>query len=328
MDVVIPVHESPPSASGRTKAWRLLAACLILVVTLLRLAYLAYACPLDLAPDEAHYWDWSRHLDWSYYSKGPLVAWLIRASCQLTGPWSRSLTGTEMLAVRLPAVLCGALLLTGLYVLTVQVWRRESLACACVAVALTLPLTAAGSALMTIDAPYTCCWTWALVFGHQAIFRRSRWAWPATGIVVGLGILAKYTMVLWVPSVSLFLLFSPAHRRQLLQSGFWIMTATAGLCCFPIIIWNIQNHWVTLWHVLGLSGLVKPDPGPTLHWNGPGIYLGSQFALLLGFWFIAWIAAMTAFRPGVKTEESVPYLWWLSAPMFLVFLLFSVKTRR
>lgn len=210
MDVVIPVHESPPSASGRTKAWRLLAACLILVVTLLRLAYLAYACPLDLATDEAHYWDWSRHLDWSYYSKGPLVAWLIRASCQLTGPWSRSLTGTEMLAVRLPAVLCGALLLTGLYVLTVQVWRRESLACACVAVALTLPLTAAGSALMTIDAPYTCCWTWALVFGHQAIFRRSRWAWPATGIVVGLGILAKYTMVLWVPSVSLFLLFSPA----------------------------------------------------------------------------------------------------------------------
>ena len=38
------------------------------------LAYLGSNCPLDLAPDEAHYWDWSRHLDWSYYSKGPLVA--------------------------------------------------------------------------------------------------------------------------------------------------------------------------------------------------------------------------------------------------------------
>ena len=61
-------------------------------------------CPLELAPDEAHYWDWSRHLDWSYYSKGPLVAWLIRASCELFGPLSLELTGSLAAAVRLPAV--------------------------------------------------------------------------------------------------------------------------------------------------------------------------------------------------------------------------------
>src|SRR6516162_8030467 len=103
---------------------RLAAAVLILGATVLRVFYLAHNCPLDLAPDEAHYWDWSRHLDWSYYSKGPLVAYLIRLSCTLAGDWSRTVTGTEMLAVRLPAVLCGSLLLTSLYVLTVQVFRR------------------------------------------------------------------------------------------------------------------------------------------------------------------------------------------------------------
>ena len=83
-------------------------------------------CPLDLAPDEAHYWDWSRHLDWSYYSKGPLVAYLIRASCELAGPWSMQHTGNLMFAVRLPAVLCGGLLLVSIYVLTVQVFGRRS----------------------------------------------------------------------------------------------------------------------------------------------------------------------------------------------------------
>src|SRR5437667_7759830 len=97
--------------------WRLLALSLVLATALLRFLYLALACPLDLAPDEAHYWDWSRNLDWSYYSKGPVVAYLIRSSCLLAGPWSRSLTGTDMLAVRLPAVLCGAFLLVSLYVL-------------------------------------------------------------------------------------------------------------------------------------------------------------------------------------------------------------------
>src|SRR6202008_1018912 len=100
------------------------AAGLIAGSAALHLAYL-YRCPLDLAPDEAHYWDWSRHLDWSYYSKGPGVAWLIRLSCELFATLSLRLTGTEMLAVRLPAVVCGSLLLISLYVLTVQVFRRD-----------------------------------------------------------------------------------------------------------------------------------------------------------------------------------------------------------
>src|SRR5205807_7350030 len=107
----------------RPWVWRGAAALLILAAAALRILYLANDCPLDLAPDEAHYWDWSRHLDWSYYSKGPLVALLIRLSCELLGPLSRSLTGTDLLAVRLPAVICGALLLTSLYVLTIQVHR-------------------------------------------------------------------------------------------------------------------------------------------------------------------------------------------------------------
>src|SRR5438552_6577273 len=116
------------SLLGTAWPWRLLAGLLVLAAAALRLTYLASDCPLDLAPDEAHSWDWSRHLDWSYYSKGPLVAWIIRASCEIFGNWSVSLIGSEMLAVRLPAVLCGTLLLLSLYILTVQVFASERLA--------------------------------------------------------------------------------------------------------------------------------------------------------------------------------------------------------
>src|SRR4051794_29489496 len=143
--------------------WRLLAVALILASAALHVGYLTHDCPLDLAPDEAHYWDWSRHLDWSYYSKGPLVALLIRGSCELFGPWSEAVCGSPMVAIRLPAILCGALLLTSLYVLTVQTLRNEKLAATVVALALTLPPVVAGASLMTIDAPYTACWGWALV---------------------------------------------------------------------------------------------------------------------------------------------------------------------
>src|SRR5271166_2489176 len=157
-------------------ACRVCAAIFIVVAAGLHIGYLTWNCPLDLSPDEAHYWDWSRHLDWSYYSKGPLVAYLIRAGCETVGGWSEQHTAGLAFAVRLPAVVCGSLLLLSLYVLAVQVYRREMLALGVVALALTLPAMAVGASLMTIDAPYTCCWGWALVLGHRAVFRGSRWA--------------------------------------------------------------------------------------------------------------------------------------------------------
>src|SRR5271155_403291 len=90
-----------PGVLVASPAWecRLAAAFLILGVTVAHLLYLGIRCPIDLAPDEAHYWDWSRHLDWSYYSKGPLVAWLIRLSCDLFGSWSLAWSGTLMPAL-------------------------------------------------------------------------------------------------------------------------------------------------------------------------------------------------------------------------------------
>jgi 4-amino-4-deoxy-L-arabinose transferase-like glycosyltransferase len=327
--VLMPLRASRIALSSGS--CRLLAACLILGAAALHLGYLVNHCPLDLAPDEAHYWDWSRpeHLDWSYYSKGPLIAYLIRGGCALAGSWSIEHTGNLTLAVRLPAVVCGSLLLVSLYLLTVQVYRSDVLALAVVGLALTLPLIAVGSSIMTIDAPYTCCWGWALVLGHRAIFRGSTWAWPLLGVTLGLGMLAKYTMIVWLPSAALFLLMTPAYRQLLWSRGFGCTIAVAGLCCLPILIWNAQHDWVTFRHVLGLSGLhdgAESVSSPKIHWLGPLYYLGGQCALLLGYWFVVWAAAMIAHRPGRESDDGVRYLWWLSAPMFLLFLAFSPKT--
>src|SRR5437870_4348676 len=172
----------PPETPEHRWLWRGGALALILLASVFHVLYLTHDCPLDLAPDEAHYWDWSRHLDWSYYSKGPLVAFLIRGSCEIAGTWSVEHTGNLMFAVRLPAVVCGSLLLVALYILTVQVFGRDKLGLGVLGVGLSLPLIAAGTSLMTIDSPYTCCWAWALVCAHRAVFRGSWWAWPLAGL--------------------------------------------------------------------------------------------------------------------------------------------------
>jgi hypothetical protein len=155
------------------------------------------------------------------------------------------------------------------------------------------------------------------------VFGGKKWAWPATGLLIGLGILAKYNMGLWPISLGLFLLFSRQYRPLLWRPGFWVMTTIAGLCCLPILLWNWQHDWVTVRHVQGLAGLRE---GPRWHWMGPVVYLGSQCGLYLVFWFVAWAAAMVAHRPWKEQQPGLQYLWWLSAPMFVVFLLFSFKT--
>lgn len=322
MSLNLELADEATDSTERIWLWRALAVGLIVAAAAGRIYYLACACPLDLSPDEAHYWDWSRRLDWSYYSKGPVVAVLIRLGSMLFGSLSTLLTGDQMLAVRLPAVLCGSMLLFSLYVLTVQVFRRERLAAAVVAVGLTFPLLNAGAILMTIDAPFACCWGWALVLGYMAIFSGRWWAWPALGLIVGVGILAKYTMVLWFPCLALFLLTCPEKRYLLLRPGFRVMTTIVALCCLPLWLWNAQHDWVSYEHMLGHAGL---HGSVSVHWLGPLIFIGGQFVLLLGFWFVAWVEALWARGPWRERRPEIGFLWWLSAPVFVVFLLFSFK---
>ena len=79
---------------------------IILVSLAARLVFAATG-QLDLVQDEAQYWDWSRRLQASYYSKGPLVAYLIAAGT--------AVFGDTQLGVRLPAILSGTLTLALLH---------------------------------------------------------------------------------------------------------------------------------------------------------------------------------------------------------------------
>jgi 4-amino-4-deoxy-L-arabinose transferase-like glycosyltransferase len=341
------VHSSPRGPG--VNVYAALAGLLILVSFLIHLAYIASPSALDLAPDEAHYWLWSQHLDAGYYSKGPLVAWLIRGSVELLGDWSRNHLGSEAFAIRFPATICGSLLLVSIYVLTRRCFRDERLALLVLLFALTFPVLSVGQTIMTIDAPFTCCWGWALVLGHRVWSKASHVAWPVLGLVIGLGMLAKFTMILWPISFTLFLLASSRRRNLVRSRNFWLMLIVAAICCLPMLWWNWRHDWVSLRHLGQQSGLNDPVGS---RWLGPVRYMVGQFGLLLGFWFVVWGAAMLRFwwnhlipllpfpkREGGNSHAALAlgdasrgialsegYLWFLSAPAFFWFGLFSFIT--
>ena len=81
-------------ASDQTQNWLIGSA--LLIITLLR-SVAVITTPLELGVDEAQYWLWSQTPDFGYFTKPPLIAWIIGLA-----HW---LFGHQMWAVRLPACL-------------------------------------------------------------------------------------------------------------------------------------------------------------------------------------------------------------------------------
>ena len=339
------------------RACKRIAGGLILASVVFHLVYLAFNCPLDLSPDEAHYWQWSRHLAWSYYSKGPLVAWLIRASCELFGPASEALTGSLMLAVRLPAIACHAALLAGWYVLTASTLKSHRAALATVALAMTLPPVIAGAVLMTIDPPFLACWCWAAIGvwkgleGEQrqpnpltpfpkkeggtessavlspspfrggvgeGFFARALLWWLLAAVCSALGVLAKYPMVLLPCGVFGYLLFT--RRDELKRPGFWVFALGSAAGLVPVLLWNWANDWVTFRHV---GTQAAGTGGSGIRWFGPLTFAVGQAGFLIGVWFAVWVAA--AWRARRAADPAVAFLWWTSVPVWCVFAVASFK---
>ena len=142
--------------------------------------YLNRFCPLDLSGDEAQYWDWSRRLDLSYYSKGPLVAYIIRASC--------AVFGETMQAVRYPAILLGAGTSIFAYLLTLKLFRSDRLALGATLMFSIVPIFIFGGIFMTIDAPLLFCWAAATYFAAVAIFDEKLSGVGAGGRFCGAGV--------------------------------------------------------------------------------------------------------------------------------------------
>jgi 4-amino-4-deoxy-L-arabinose transferase-like glycosyltransferase len=313
-EVVVHPTDAPPH---RPFSHALTAGLLIAAWVVLNIAYLVFDCPLDLAPDEAHYWHWSRHLDWSYYSKGPLVAWLIRGSCELFGGLSVRLVGSEMLAVRLPAVVASAALLAGLYVLAAGTLRSSRAGLAVVAVAYTLPGVTAAAVVMTIDPPFLACWCWALAGAWKAVERGRVGWWLLAGGCSALGVLAKYPMLLLPLAVVGFLLAN--RRAEFRRPGFWVFVALTLFGGLPVLVWNAAHDWVSLRHVLGQAGVGVNAKG--FRWLGPVEFAAGQFGVLLGFWFAA--VAAGAWRRRRTGDVGLSLLWWATVPVWGVFFLAS-----
>jgi hypothetical protein len=308
-------------AMAQPRTYRLLALGWLAAVTVFQLWYVA-SVRVGLAPDEAQYWDWSRRLDWSYYSKGPLVPYLIAVSTRLGG--------TTELFVRLPAILLSFATALLIYALTRRLFRSDRAAWLALLSLSACPLYAAGAMLMTTDVAWVFCWTLA-VFSLERVTDderepRQRW-WLVFGTAFGLGLLAKYTMLLLLPCLAVYAALSPRARAWPARKEPYAGFAVAALFAAPLVVWNTAHGWGSVHHVLWQAGLAAdstPASAATL-FNFIGSQAGVVSPLLLA---AVGYAVAAAARPGRSADRDACHLLFaFSGPVLTFFVLWSIAEK-
>ncbi|MEW4455253.1 glycosyltransferase family 39 protein [Bremerella sp. JC817] len=306
------------SPSVDNPLWSRRALWFLVGLGLFRLLYLALD-PFDLVHDEAYYWDWSRQLDYGYFSKPPMIAWLIGLSTRLLGD--------HEFAVRLPAVLLGTGSLGFLFLLARRMYDAQVGFWAMLLAALT-PGNVAMSLLMTIDAPFLFFWSVAMYAFWRLLERgedRGKWL-LITMVVIGLGLLTKQTMVGMLVFGGLFVLLSKEDRFEAIRPGLYICAIGALLFLLPVVYWNYQHDWVTVQHT---SEHFQGEPVSALRRVVISLeFVGGLFGLLspVTFFLVAMVGlfGLLSFRNLGRRER---YLLCMSALPLILVVGLSLKQR-
>lgn len=202
--------------------------------------------PLELYPDEAQYWKWSRDFAFGYYSKPPMVAWMIGLTT--------AVFGNAEWAVRLGAPLvhagtAGFLFLTGRALFDERAGLWAAIAW------LTLPGPALSSFVVATDAPLLLAISGSLYAFVKFVQTRS-WLWAcALGAGVGLGFLSKYAMLFFVAGAVLAFLFDAKVRRAFLSPKLIAIIGLAAAIFAPNLIWNARHGFATVAHTADNANL-------------------------------------------------------------------------
>lgn len=301
-----PREDMPP------EAFRLTLGLLCLVTALRLLVNSNEFYPLH--GDEAQYWLWAKEFSFGYYSKPPLIAWIIGAFT-----W---LMGDREFVVRLASPLLH--LGTGLliYGIAARLFSRRAGLWAALTYIL-MPGVSWSALLISTDPPLLFCWalaTYALVRAVEAP-EKLRW-WLIGGAAFGVGLLAKYAMAYFLGGLVLWVVLK---RRDLLRRpGFWLMIALGLMILSPNIVWNAMHGGATLAHTADnadLSQGIHPDPAKL------GDFIVGQLGVFGPLTFAALVALIIVRWKSLWQSEKTALLLCLILPALIMMTGLSLLSR-
>ncbi len=187
--------------------------------------------------DEMVVLDNANHLDWGFVEYPPLTPFLARIELTLFGLSLVSVRTFAALALSIAMVLAGLMAreLGG---------NRRTQIMAAVAAAIAPFALIQGSLMMYVTFDYL----WSVLIAYLVIrllnSEDPRW-WIPIGLVIGLGIMTKYTMAMFVAGLVGGVLLTDA-RRWLRSPWLWGGVALSLLIFLPNLIWQVRHDFISL----------------------------------------------------------------------------------
>jgi 4-amino-4-deoxy-L-arabinose transferase-like glycosyltransferase len=302
------------------------------LIFFLRVIYLLTITPYGLGPDEAQYWTWLVHNDWSFLTKPPLTTWALAVSTYLFGD---TLMGVKFFALVGQGMV--ALLGHRIAFFVAEPKVRRTAGWLGWLTLTTVPLMAGGGLMMSPDALLVPLWLLATYMVVRALrdgvddthaLCSSRWV--LLGVVVGLAGLAKYSAMAFYP---LLLVWMAVWRPAWLKNRWlWVGMALAALMQAPVVYWNVLHHGEGVNHVLWQAS--GGSDGRHAGLQSFGEFLASQLLVLgpITFFFVAavlWRGWQKLKYPRRWAKLAAPHalLLVLSLPIVGGFMLLSLTAK-
>lgn len=242
--MTIPIYQ-------RVSAYDHRAAIIILLSGFLMRLFIAIW--LNPGFDEAYYYLYTLHPNWSYFDHPPLVAVTTSIGIWLTGQVSH-------FTIRIGTVLLYTGSLIFLYLATLRLYTLQ-VAINALAIASAIPVfQLAFGILTTPDTPLLFFWAVSLWLAVQEFFTdqvyRPSYRLTLICLTVGLACLGKYHGFILGLGLAGFCLFSPNFRRALISKWFLLGIPIFLLTISPVLYWNFTHNWASF---LFQSGRAVPD---------------------------------------------------------------------
>ena len=224
----------------------------VIILILLKIVALNFTT-FNLFGDEAQYWLWSKDVDFGYYSKPPLLSWIIRVYTEILG--------NSFIVLKLLPSFVYLLVAWSVYNLLINsgLNKKDSLS-GCL-IFLFIPAVSVSSFIISTDLFLLLFWTLSLNELIKIYREQNLKNFVLLGIFLGLGFLSKYAIIYFVICLFVFILFDRKFKNIFLDNllGFSLTFLLVFMIILPNIIWNYNNDWITLQHTSDNANFENTD---------------------------------------------------------------------
>jgi len=187
--------------------------------------------------DELYYMACGQHLDFGYVDHPPLIALLARV-------WI-GVIGNSLFSIRFLPAVAGAIVVYFTGLITRELGGRTYAAIiACLSVMIA-PVILSTDNLFTTNVFDQLFWVMGIYLIVKILKYDKPKGWIWVGLIIGLGLLNKHSVVFLIFGLGVGLLLT-SQRRYFRNKYFWIGTGVTILIFAPNLIWQIKHGWPTI----------------------------------------------------------------------------------